>query len=737
MTVKTQKKDGITWMAQAHGPTLGFVDCALLEDNGLYFKDLARCGEVLPYEDWRLAAKERARDLAKRLSVEEIAGLMLYSPHQLVPFSDQHLPFPGHYNGKTFQESGKAPWTLTDEQQEMLQNRHIRHFLQMRVIDAATSAKWSNGLQQAAEGLPWGIPVNISTDPRHGASSSSAEFKHSGGDVSKWPEGVGMAAAFSPELVEQFAKIASTEYRALGITTALGPQIDLATDPRWMRFEDTFGGDLSLTTQYTKAYCDGMQTTAGTEDSVDPGWGSNSVSTMVKHWPGGGTGEGGRDAHYAFGAYAVYPGEKFCEHMKPFTQGAFNLNGPTQKAAAVMPYYTVSWGADARYGKNVGNSYSTYMIHDLLREQYGYDGIVCTDWGITADPAREMDAFGSRCYGVESLSEAERHLLCIQNGVDQFGGNDSIEPVLAAYRLGCERVGEPAMRARMERSAVRLLTGMFRMGLFENPYLDAEQSAAIVGCQEFVEAGLEAQRRSIVILKNKNNVLPLTKGIKLYVPKRQIEARKGFFRQMEPAHTVIPIAPCNAEGYFTLVDTPDKADAALVWMESPLSDNGYNEQDVKAGGNGYLPISLQYRPYCAKHARAHSIAGGDFREESIDRSYQNKTATAANESDLDSLLAMRKAMGNKPVIACIEMHNPAVPAEFEQAADAIAVQFGVQQQALFDVLFGAAPAQGQLPFVLPKNMETVERHCEDVSDDMEPYQDETGNIYSFGFGLEL
>ena len=231
----------------------------------------------------------------------------------------------------------------------------------MTVENAEVSARWSNELQKVAESLPHGIPVNLSSDPRSGARESGAEFKSAGQDVSKWPEGLGFAACFDTEVVSDFAKTASREYRALGITTALGPQIDLCTDPRWMRFADTFGEEAEKTKEMTKAYCDGMQTTPGAPD----GWGAESVNTMVKHWPGGGTGEGGRDAHYAFGRYAVYPGGNFEMHQKPFTEAAFCLDGPTKYAASVMPYYTVSWGEDKKNGKNVGNSYSEYMIREM------------------------------------------------------------------------------------------------------------------------------------------------------------------------------------------------------------------------------------------------------------------------------------------------------------------------------------------------------------------------------------
>ena len=483
---------------------------------------------------------------------------------------------------------------------------------------------------------------------------------------------------------------------------------------------------------FTKAYCDGMQTTEGREDAPDPGWGLDSVLAMVKHWPGGGTGEGGRDAHYAFGEYAVYPGNNFAEHLKPFTEGAFHLNGPTSQAACVMPYYTVSVGQ----GEAVGNSYNTYLIRDLLRGQYGYQGVVCTDWGIMEDPLPDLDTFGPRAYGMQDLTETERYLRVIMNGVDQFGGPLKSEKIREAFRLGCERYGEEAMTARFRESAVRILASLFRLGLFENPYLDVAESLAVIGNADFRRQGLEAQRDSVVLLKNRDQVFPLKPGIRVYVPERRIGPKKSFVRIMEAGYTEQPVSPEEAEGYFELVDSPEQADIAMVWCESPLSVNkGYDGKDLAKGGNGYLPIPLQYRPYTAETARQPSLAGGDFREQSADRSYRGKAETVCNEQDLDNILEMRRVMKGKPVVVLMELHNPFVPAEFEAAADGIAVQFGVTKRALFDVLFGRSPARGKLPYHLPRDMETIEKHCEDLFDDYAPYTDSLGNAYVRGFGL--
>ena len=707
-----------------NGAELGIGgDVPVIEQDGYAFKDLARTGELLPYEDWRLTPEERAKDLAGRLSREEVAGLMLYSSHQIVPFRSRP-PFSDTYGGEPFDPAKHGDADLTDGQISMLKNDHIRHVLQMRVKNARVSAMWSNNLQKVCEAERWGIPVNISTDPRHGASAGGAEFRTAGSDVSKWPEGIGLAAAGDPEMVREFAKTAAKEYRALGITTALGPQIDLSTEPRWMRLEDTPGSDPEKVIPMVKAYCDGMQTTEGAAD----GWGRNSIITMVKHWPGGGTGEGGRDAHYAYGCFAVYPGGQFEQHMRPFTEGAFRLEGPTGKAGAVMPYYTVSWLEEH---EKVGNSYNEYILKDLLREKYGYDGVVCTDWGITGDPDPEIDSFGSRCYGVNELTEAERHLRIILNGADQFGGNNRMEPVLEAWRIGEERIGVEVMDARMRRSAERLLRGIFRVGLFENPYLDPEESERIVGCAEFVKAGLEAQARSVVALRM-GSVLPLKPGIRVWIPERHLEAHKNFVRMMDPAQTMDPVGGADLGGWCRRVSDPDEAEAAIVFMESPLSDP-YDPEDRKAGGNGYRPLTLQYRPYTAAEAREVSIGGGDFREDFTNRSYRGKTNRCWNEKDLDNLEEARRQMGGKPVIVVMHMHNPTVPVEWEKPADGILVHFGCGLEVIMDILFGRREAGGRLPYNLPKDMAAVEHHNEDDIRGPEPYICADGAVWAAGF----
>ncbi len=721
------------------GATLGYSTTSgvqIIEDQGFAFKDLSKDGALDKYEDWRLPSEERAVDLASKMTIEQIAGLMLYSAHQSIPARGGGRRGFGSatYDGKSFEESGAKSSDLTDQQRIFLTDDNLRHVLITSVETPEVAAEWNNNVQALVEGIGMGIPANTSSDPRH-ETRADAEFNEgSGGQISMWPSPLGMAATFDPSIVENFGEIASKEYRALGIATALSPQIDLATEPRWGRFSGTFGEGVTLAKEMARAYVDGFQTSTGEAEIAD-GWGYNSVNAMVKHWPGGASGEGGRDAHFAYGKYAVFPGDNMQEHLIPFTEGAFKLNGKTGSATAVMPYYTISYGVDSVYNENVGNSYSKFFIKDMLRGEYGFDGVVCTDWGVTKDN-NAVNSFGTTPWGAETLSVAERHYKIIMAGVDQFGGNNEMGPVLEAYKMGVEEFGEEAMRARMEESAKRLLMNVFRVGLFENPYLDVQKTSEIVGNPEYMQAGYSAQLKSIVMLKNAANALPIKEKAKVYIPERYYPGSSGFFGfgSSEPKWEY-PVKLDLVKKYADLTENPEEADYAIVFIESPQGGNGYSVDDINKGGNGYVPISLQYKDYVAKDARAVSLSGGDPLENFTNRSYKNKTAKTSNSTDLDLVLETKNKMGDKPVIVVINVSNPMVFSEFEGSASAILVHMGVMDQAIMDIISGKAEPAGLLPMQMPASMKEIETQFEDVPRDMKCHEDSDGNSYDFGYGL--
>lgn len=731
-----EEHDGISTIQNRGGQTLGYAPgsgVTLIENKGYAFKDLNKNGELDLYEDWRQPVDERAKDLVSQMSVEQMAGLMLYSGHQSIPSGSRGFFGASTYDGKAFEESGAAASDLSDQQQKFLTEDHLRHVLITSVSSSTDAAQWNNKAQELVESLGLGIPVNTSSDPRHRSRSSAEYDLGSGGDISMWPATLGIAASFDPELMKQFGEIASIEYRALGIATALSPQIDLATEPRWSRFSGTMGEDPDLATDMARAYVDGFQTSSGADEILN-GWGYHSVNAMVKHWPGGGPEEGGRDAHFGYGSYAVYPGNNLEDHLQPFTEGAFKLDGATGMASAVMPYYTISNNIDTKYGENVGNAYNKYIITDLLRDKYGYDGVVCSDWGITGDvPSVEM--FAGKSWGVETMSVAERHYKAISAGIDQFGGNNDKGPVIEAYNMGVTEHGDAQMKERFEQSAIRLLRNIFKVGLFENPYLEPAISEEVVGNPDYMKAGYEAQLRTVILLKNQEQTLPLEKQLKVYIPQRYIPASRNWFGNMSPERWVDAFSKEIVMKYFEVVETPEEADFALVGINSPNGGTGYDGTELDKGENGYVPISLQYGTYTAEYARETSIAGGSPLEDFTNRTYKNKTTTAANSPDMKLVLETGKKMGEKPLIVVVNVSKPMVFSEIEPAADAILVHMGVQDQALMELITGAVEPSALLPFQMPAHMKTVEEQYEDVPRDMECYTDSDGNVYDFAFGL--
>jgi beta-glucosidase len=727
-----------TTVSNPKGPTLGYSTASgvtILTVNGLHFKDLNKNGKLDPYEDWRLPVDQRAKDLASKMSIDQIAGLMLYSAHQAIPANPRGFGA-GTYNGKPIDSSDLQAYDISDQQKKFLKEDNLRHVLVTRVKSPETAARWNNNVQAFVEGLGLGIPANNSSDPRNGVVATAEYNVGAGGTISMWPESIGMAATFDPMLVQKFGTIAAQEYRALGISTALSPQIDLATEPRWSRFNGTFGENPSLAADMARAYVDGFQTSTGTAE-ISNGWGFHSVNAMVKHWPSGGPEEAGRDAHFAYGKFAVYPGNNFQTQLIPFVNGAFKLNGKTKSAAAVMPYYTISYNQDTKNHENVGNGYSKYLITDLLRNKYGYEGVVCTDWGVTGDEGKTPDMFMGKSWGAEKLTIAERHYKVLMAGVDQFGGNNIAGPILEAYQMGIKEHGEAFMRNRFEQSAVRLLRNIFRTGLFENPYLDVQSSVNTVGKADFMKAGYDAQLKSIVLLKNKGNVLPLAKTKTVYIPKRIVPATRDWFGNTTPEREEYPVNLDIMRKYFNVTDDPSKADIAIVFVKGPNGGVGYLREDREKGGNGYVPISLQYGKYTATDARAQSMAAGDpvIDPTITNRSYKDKSTTASNITDLKSILDTKAAMNGKPVIVSMSLSNPAVVAEFESQVEGLIVSFGVQDQALADILSGKVEPSGLLPLQMPADMQTVETQKEDVPQDMKPHKDSEGHVYDFAYGL--
>ncbi len=411
---------------------------------------------------------------------------------------------------------------------EYVRERHMTHFNLLGVAPTAREiAQWHNRLQELAASTRLGIPVTISTDPRHSFTENPGTAMLSG-PFSQWPDALGLAATRDEELVRTFGDIARQEYTAVGIRVALHPQVDLATEPRWARQLQTFGEDAELSARLGAAYIRGFQ-----GDSV----GAGSVSAMVKHFPGGGPQKDGEDPHFAYGREQVYPGDAFELHLKPF-EAAFAAG-----VRQVMPYYGMPVGTQY---EEVGFGFNKSVLTGLLRERFGFDGIVCTDWGLLTDSEIMGTPFPARAWGVEHLTPAERMAKTLDAGADQFGGERCTEILLQLVADGV--VAED----RLDVSARRLLREKFLLGLFDDPYVDVDAADRIVGSPDFRAAGEAAQRAAITVLAA-TDAVPFGPEPKLYV--------EGIDADL-------------AAQYGQVVATPSEADVAVLRLQAPYEQRG-------------------------------------------------------------------------------------------------------------------------------------------------------------------
>lgn len=592
----------------------------VLTVDGTRFRDLNKNGVLDPYEDSRRSVDDRVENLLSLMTVREQVGLMFH-PMIGVPRSGRLSEVPS-----LLTRAGAT---------ELVAVHQLTHFNILQARPPEVLARWYNSLQLVAERTRLGIPVTISSDPRHSTGDNPATGIRMPG-FSSWPDPLGFAAAADAGLVERFGELAAREYRAVGIRSALHPMADLATEPRWARIAGTFGDDAELASRLVAAYVRGFQ---------GEGIGPESIASMVKHFPGGGPQQDGWDSHFSYGRNMAYPGGNSEYHLAPFV-AAFEAG-----ARQVMLHYGIPVGMTAQ---RVAMAFNDEIVADLLRRRLGFDGVVCADWYAVEPPK----AFGlvplmeAKAWGVEHLTVAERYARAIDAGVDQFGGQSTPAQVV---RLVRERRISPA---RIDESARRILRVKFALGLFDDPFVDDGAAAREAGTAEMREAGLDAQRRSVVLLTNRElsgrPLLPLGSGLRIYV--------EG-------------IVPHLAAPYGRVVATPADADVAIVRIGAP------------------------YR-------RRRGLVERFFHQGDLD----------LEPAERERLLALCATV---PTVVDIHLERPVVVPELAGAATAMLATFGVCDEVLVEAIFGRFAPTGRLPVEMPSSMDAVRRQKPDVPYDSE------------------
>lgn len=627
-------------------PHLGTRTAQIIEHDGKQFKDLNGNGELDPYEDWRLSPEERSQDLLGRMSLEEKVGMMLIADIMMTnevsimyPLAKQNAPITTDFNEQDIvvdrnQFTGEQlthPVMNTVGTTKGIVEHKLRHFIwRTTSAPADTMAKWANKVQALAESDNLGIPVLFASNPRnHITGGSLGATGSTSVGFSKWPSEIGLAAMRDADLVRQFGDMARQEWVSVGIRKGYMYMADLVTEPRWQRSEGTFGEDPELAAESIEAIVLGFQ-----GDTL----GSESVALTTKHFPGGGATYKGFDPHYTYGRNAVFPGGQFENNLLPF-KAAIKAG-----TSSIMPYYSLP--KDTEY-EEVAYAYNKGILRDLLRGELGFKGIINSDTG----PIESMP------WGVDDLDITQRYLKALDAGTNMFAGNGDPSQLLRTLEA------HPEAMPFVDESVTLLLIELFQLGLFENPYVDESKSTSIVGQAEFVQAGEEAQRKSIVLLRNADGQLPLAAETKVY------------FLDYAANTTPTPenVYSGTHEG-LTFVSTPEEADVVLLWIKPSI-------RPLFPADDSPLRVNL-------------SSCG-------IDVDYVNALAST------------------KPTILAINYANPFVIDEVyntqtEARFAGVLATFGVNPEALLDIVTGKYNPTGKMPFTTPISEQAVENNKEDL-----------------------
>ncbi|WP_297766038.1 glycoside hydrolase family 3 N-terminal domain-containing protein [uncultured Muriicola sp.] len=599
-----------------------------LSHSGYSYRDLNKNGKMDIYENPNANIDDRVNDLVGQMNVEEKAGSMFITMIGTTPDGE-----PMETPVLSTEPIALMMSFVLPSNSEMIARQKMNSFNILASLEADKMAKYNNSIQKMAERTRLGIPITIATDPRHGIENNPGSGLFTPA-FSKWPSSFGLAATRDTLLVREFGDIARQEYNAVGIRLALHPMADLATEPRWGRASGTFGEDAYLSAMMTKAYVLGFQ-----GDSLD----QNSVACMTKHFSGGGPQEDGEDAHFPYGKNQVYPGDNFDYHVIPFTEGAFPAN-----TAQIMPYYGIPIGQTS---EDVAFGFNKDIIQGLLRDSLNFQGVVCTDWNIISD----SKVGEARAWGVEKLSPKERVKKALDAGCDQFGGENAPELIVALVNEGLIDDG------RLDVSVKRIMKDKFRLGLFDNPYVDEQKATQIAGQENFRSKGKIAQAKSMVLLKNEA-ILPLKEGTKIYA--------EGM------------LTPKFLNNSGILVKNPEDADVILKRISTPYDERSdyFLEQFFHQGRLYYSDEEKQ---------------------------------------DILDLISQ------KPSIVVANLERPAILTEIAETSSALFAEFGTSDEVLVDVLFGKKSPTGKLPFELPSSWEAVKNQKEDVpydsKDPLYPY----------------
>lgn len=383
----------------------------------------------LPYLDPKRATEERVKDLLSRMTLEEKVAQLQCAIGQV--------------------EEG------------IVRNGIGSLAVSLRNLGPREAAEQANRFQRIAlEQTRLGIPVLIHDEALHGLVGRGA---------TSFPQAIGLAATWNPELLEQITAVIAKQTRSRGIRHVLSPVINIARDVRWGRVEETYGEDPYLTSRMGVAFCKAME--------------REGVVSTPKHFAAN-VGDGGRDSN------PIHFSERL---LREIYFPAFKACIQEGRATSVMAAYNAVDGVPC--------SASHWLLTDILRKEWGFQGFVVSDYGSVG---------GIRTLHRTAATQKETAKQALEAGLDvelpgvaYYG-----KPLLEALREGF------IAEATLDTAVSRVLHAKFQLGLFENPYVDPTAAVNFNDTPEHRALALRAARESIVLLKNESSLLPLKKDLR-------------------------------------------------------------------------------------------------------------------------------------------------------------------------------------------------------------------------------
>ncbi len=637
------------WTSLALGATLLVSGAALAEDEEEESLSTEITTVTQEYEGRTVTLKTATLDL---LDVDGLRFKDFNKDGELQPYEDWRLSAEERAEDLLSRLNDKqkaaqmAHMTLVTLKESWFNNLDIGFALTYTYFGESkeTAVEKMNYVQALCEESEYAIPAVFSMDSVIGVSWING--------ATILPDAITLAATGDPELVRELAEIQRQEMKALGVRISLSPNADLATDPRWGRNQETYGEDVETAKAMVQAAITGLQ--GGTE-----GVNENGLIACVKHFPGSGPQTGGVD-----GSPLVFDDETFPLHLSIF-----------EAALAVHPGMVMPYGYSTvpYLGGDAVNNYaheSSVVMEDVLRKQLGYQGIIQTDWGLN-------------------------HIVAMQAGADVMGGMgqrdiskmvDTVDPELLTER--CRR----------------LLIAKFKLGVFENPFVDASEVAEVVGSPEHYQKAMEAAERAVTLVKYERQT-PL-EGQAIVV-----------------AGTLAEDAEALSSGWKLSAETGLQAEGksilSAISRRAGAENVTYIGDDLSAVPASY-PAGTTAIVVVGEASGTHQPAWGDA----------NLEFPAAQT---EMIRAMKAAGAN--VVAVVLMNRPYVMTPVSEQADAVMVVYrpGVTAgaEAVAHALFGDCPISGKLPWQIPATMNQVLLQREDLPKDIDQ------PLYDCGFGIAV